>query len=45
MTQLVMLNHVAHRHLRVITRHGAEFGDKIGMVRVFPNEFGALQRE
>ena len=30
MTNLVMLNPVAHRHLRVITRPGAEFGDKVG---------------
>ncbi len=45
MTNLVMLNHVAHRNLRVITRPGAEFGDKVGTTVVFPNEFASLQRE
>jgi hypothetical protein len=45
MTNLVMLNNVAHRQLKVITRHGAEFGDKVGTTVVFPNEFNAVQRE
>jgi hypothetical protein len=45
MTNLVMLNNVAHKNLRVITRFGAEFGDQIGTAVAFPNEFAALQRE
>jgi hypothetical protein len=45
MPRIVMLNHVAHRQLRVITRPGAEFGDKVGMAVAFPNEFAVLQRE
>lgn len=40
-----MLNNIAHRDLRVITRHGAEFGDNVGTVLTFPTEFGDIQRE
>jgi hypothetical protein len=40
-----MLNNVAHKNLKVITRHGAEFGDRVGTAVVFPNEFSALQHE
>jgi hypothetical protein len=40
-----LLNNVAHKDLRVITRFGREFGDEIGMVTAFPTEFGELQRE
>ena len=32
MTRHVMLNNVAHKDLRVITRYGAEFGDNVGTV-------------
>jgi hypothetical protein len=45
MTRHVMLNNVAHKDLRVITRHGAEFGDSVGSVPTFPTEFGDVQRE
>ena len=41
----VMLNNVAHHDLRVITRHGAEFGDNVGTVLTFPTEYGDVQRE
>jgi hypothetical protein len=40
-----MLNNIAHRDLRVITRYGAEFGDSIGMVPVFPTEYADVLRE
>lgn len=45
MARYALLNHVEHRDLRVNPRHGAQFGDNIATVPVFPNEFGSLQRE
>ena len=41
----VLLNNVDHHDLRVITRGGAEFGDAVNQVMVFPTEFEAIQRE
>lgn len=40
-----MLNNIAHKDLRIITRFGAEFGDNVGTVLVFPTEFLEVQRE
>jgi len=40
-----MLNNIAHKDLRVITRHGGEFGDNVGTVLTFPTEYGDVQRE
>jgi len=40
-----MLNNIAHHDLRVITRHGPEFGDNVGTVLTFPTEYGDVQRE
>jgi hypothetical protein len=45
MTKHVMLNNVAHKDLRVITRYGAEFGDNVGSVPTFPTEYADVQRE
>ena len=45
MPKHVMLNNVTHKNLRVITRHGAQFGDSVGTVMTFPTEFGDIQRE
>lgn len=45
MTRHVLLNNIAHKDLRVITRHGAEFGDNIGTVPTFPTEYADVQRE
>lgn len=45
MTNKVLLNNVDHADLRVITRHGPEFGDGVNQVLVFPTEFEDLQRE
>lgn len=41
----VLLNNVDHHDLRVITRHGPEFGDAVSQMMVFPTEFEWLQRE
>ena len=45
MSRHVMLNNIAHKDLRVITRFGAEFGDNVGTVMTFPTEFADVQRE
>jgi hypothetical protein len=45
MTRHVMLNNIAHKDLRVITRFGAEFGDNVGTMMVVPTEFADVQRE
>jgi hypothetical protein len=45
MTKHVMLNNIAHKDLRVITRYGAEFGGNVGSVMTFPTEYGDLQKE
>jgi hypothetical protein len=41
----VLLSNVDHHDLRVVTRHGAEFGEGTNQVMVFPTEFEAVQRE
>ena len=41
----VLLNNVDHHDLRVITRHGAEFGEAVNQVMVFPTDFENVQRE
>lgn len=45
MARYELLNNVAHKDLRVITRFGREFGDEVGMVLAFPTEYGELQKE
>jgi hypothetical protein len=45
MANNVLLNNVAHQNLKVITRFGAEFGNNVGSVMVFPTEFVELQKE
>lgn len=45
MANNVLLNNVAHQNLKVITRFGAEFGNNVGSVLVFPTEFVELQKE
>ena len=42
---IAVLNNVDHHDLRVITRHGAEFGEGVNQVLVFPTEFEAVQRD
>jgi hypothetical protein len=41
---IALLNNVDHHDLRVITRHGAEFGEAVNQVLVFPTEFEEIQR-
>lgn len=45
MANNVLLNNVSHQNLKVISRFGAEFGDNVGSVLVFPTEFIELQKE
>jgi SapC len=45
MANNVLLNNVSHQNLKVITRFGAELGDNVGSVLVFPTEFIELQKE
>ena len=45
MVQQVMLNNVAHKDLRVITRHSAQFGDNVATAMIVPTEFQRAQRE
>lgn len=45
MANNVLLNNVAHQNLKVIVRYGAEFGNSVGSVLVFPTEFVELQKE
>jgi hypothetical protein len=45
MAKHALLNNVAHKSLRVITRHSAELGDNVGSVVTFPTEWGDVQRE
>lgn len=44
-SQYVMLNNVAHKDLRVITRYGKEFGDNVATAVIVPTEFADVQRE
>lgn len=45
MARHVLLNNIAHKDLRVITRSGVEFGDNVGTVLTFPTEYADVQRE
>jgi len=45
MTQTALLNNIQHGDLRVISRHGAAFGDAVNQVAIVPTEFEAIQRE
>ncbi|MBK9656357.1 MAG: SapC family protein [Rhodanobacteraceae bacterium] len=38
-----LLNNIDHQDLRIITRHGAEFGDALMSALTFPGEFRSLQ--
>ncbi|WP_332854978.1 SapC family protein [Duganella sp. S19_KUP01_CR8] len=43
MSNTVLLNNVDHKDLRVITRHGAQFGDRQMSAVTFPSEFRDVQ--
>ncbi|MDO3382036.1 SapC family protein [Gilvimarinus algae] len=45
MTKHVLLNNIAHKDLKVITRHSPDYGDNISAVLTFPTEFADVQRE
>jgi hypothetical protein len=45
MPNKAQLNNVDHQDLRVVARFGAEFGDSVNQMLVFPTEFEDLQRE
>lgn len=45
MANRVLLDNVAHQNLKVAVRHGAEFGDNVNQVLVFPTEYAEIQRE
>ena len=45
MTQHASLNNTEHRDLRVITSHGAAYGDDVMFVATFPSEFRNVQAD
>lgn len=45
MANNVLLNNLSHQNLKVIPRFGAELGDGVSSVLVFPTEFMELQKE
>lgn len=44
MAQYQLLNNIAHKDLRIVTRRGADFGDAVGGCAVYPTEFNELQK-
>ena len=44
MARHVLLNNVEHKNLRVVIRHGKEFGEAVGSVPTFPTEFAEILR-
>jgi len=42
--QHVLLNNIDHHDLRLITRHGAAFGDSVNQALIFPSEYQEIQR-
>lgn len=45
MANTVSLNNVAHKDIKVITRHSAGLGDDLNCISTFPTEFIDIQRE
>lgn len=45
MSNPILLNNIAHKDLKVMTRYSAEFGDNVHAVLTFPTEYGDIQRE
>ena len=43
MPQATLLNNIDHKNLRIITKHGADYGDNVGFTNTFPAEFQSLQ--
>lgn len=44
MARYELLNNLAHKDLRIITRRGADLGDAVGGCAVYPTEFNELQK-
>lgn len=44
MAQYQLLNNIAHKDLRILTRRGVDFGDAVGGCVVYPTEFNELQK-
>jgi hypothetical protein len=42
-TRLSLLNNIEHKDLRVVTRHGSDYGDDVMAATTFPAEFRNLQ--
>jgi len=45
MTNRILLNNIDHHDLRAAIRYGAEFGDAVNQMLVFPTEFEEIQRD
>ncbi len=45
MSKHEMLNNIAHKNLKVITKKSAIYGDNVGGCLIFPSEFTDVQRE
>lgn len=45
MARYELLNNVAHKDLRVVTRFGEAFGDAVGILPAYPTEYAELVRE
>ena len=45
MSNFVLLNNIAHKNLRVVRTHSAQYGDNEMSAVVFPQEFRAVQNE
>ncbi|SFN70321.1 SapC family protein [Sphingomonas sp. OK281] len=45
MSSPILLNNVDHHDLRVVVAHGAEWGDAVDQITVFPTEFETLSRD
>lgn len=44
MAHYQLLNNIAHKDLRIVTRRGADLGDAVGGCAVYPTEFNELQK-
>jgi hypothetical protein len=42
--QHLLLNNIDHHDLRLITRHGAAFGDTVNQTLIYPSEYAEIQR-
>jgi hypothetical protein len=45
MANVVSLNNVTHKDLKIITKYSEQFGNNVSAVLTFPTEFADMQRE